>query len=67
MEKRIADIEAYYMKRAKDLDATFAADNNSNIFVSANKSYGINRIDKVNRRFKQPLTRWFQNHEKQET
>jgi len=55
MEKRIADIEAYYMKRAKDLDAIFAADNNSNIFFSANKSYGINRIDKVNRRFKQPL------------
>jgi len=42
VEKRIAEIEAHYMKRAKNLDATFAAGNNSNPFLSAYKSYGIN-------------------------
>jgi len=42
MEKRVAEIETHYTKRAKKLDATFAAGNNSNPFLSAYKSYGIN-------------------------
>jgi len=61
VEKRIAEIEAHYTKRAKKLDATFAAGNNSNPFLSAYKSYGINGIDslvvghfgEVNKGFKQ--------------
>jgi len=52
-------IEAHYTKRAKKLDATFAAGNNSN--PSAYKSYAINGIDslvvghfgEVNKGFKQ--------------
>ena len=35
VEKRVAEIEAHYKKRAKTLDATFAAGNNSNPFLSA--------------------------------
>ena len=38
-------IEAHYTKRAKKLDATFAAGNNPTPFLSAYKSYGINGID----------------------
>jgi len=61
VEKRVAEIEAHYTKRAKKLDATFAAGNNSNPFLSAYKSYGINGIDslvvghfgEVNKGFKQ--------------
>jgi len=61
MEKRVAEIEAYYMERAKKLDATFAADKNSNPFLCAYKSYGMNGIDslvlghfgEVNKGFKQ--------------
>ena len=30
VEKRVAEIEAHYTKRAKKLDVTFAAGNNSN-------------------------------------
>ena len=60
MEKRVVDIEAHYTKRAKKLDATFAAGNNSNPFLSAYKS-GTNEIDslvvghfgEVNKGFKQ--------------
>ena len=37
VEKRVPKIEAYYMKRAKNLDATFAASNNSCPFLSAYK------------------------------
>jgi len=63
VEKKVAEIEAHYTKRAKKLDATFAAGNNSNPFLSAYKSYGINGIDslvvghvgKVNKGFKQLL------------
>ena len=47
MEKRVAEIEAHYTKRAKKLDATFAAGDNSNPFLSAYKSYGINGIDSL--------------------
>ena len=61
VDKRVAEIEAHYTKRAKKLDATFAAGNNSNPFLSAYKSYGINGIDslvvghfgEVNKGFKQ--------------
>jgi len=38
VEKRVAEIEAHYTKRAKKLDTTFAAGNNSNPFFSAYKS-----------------------------
>ena len=47
MEKRIAEIEAHYTKRAKKLGVTFAAGNNSNPFLSAYKSYGMNGIDSL--------------------
>ena len=61
MDKRVAEIEAHYTRRAKKLDATFAAGNNSNPFLSAYKSYGTNGIDslvvghfgEVNKGFKQ--------------
>jgi len=61
VEKSVADVEALYMKQDRKLDATFATDNNSNPFLSANKSYGINGIDslvvghfgEVNKGFKQ--------------
>ncbi len=33
--KRVAEIEAHCKKRAKKLDVTFAAGNNSNPFLSA--------------------------------
>ena len=42
VEKRVAEIEAYYTKRAKKLDITFAAGNNSNPFLSTYKYYGMN-------------------------
>ena len=42
MEKRAAEIDAHYTKRAKKLDATSTAGNN---FNSAYKSYGLNGID----------------------
>jgi len=35
VEKRVAEIEAYYTKRAKKVDTTFAAGNNYNPFLSA--------------------------------
>ena len=35
VENRVAEIEAHYTKRAKKLDVTFAAGNNSNPFLSA--------------------------------
>ena len=38
VEKRVAEIEAHYTRRAKKLDVTFAAGNNSNPFLSAYKS-----------------------------
>ena len=38
VEKKVAEIEAHYTKRAKKLDATFAAGNDSNQFLSAYKS-----------------------------
>ena len=61
VEKRVAEIEAKYTRRAKKLDVTFAAGNNSNPFLSAYKSYGMNGIDslvvghfgEVNKGFKQ--------------
>jgi len=61
VEKRVAEIEAHYTKRAKKLDVIFAAGNNSNPFLSAFKSYGMNGIDslvvghfgEVNKEFKQ--------------
>jgi len=61
VEKRVAEIEAHYMKRVKKLDATFAAGYNSNPFLSAYKSYDIYGIDSlvvghfggVNKGFKQ--------------
>ena len=61
VEKRVVEIEANYTKRGKKLDATFAAGNNSNLFLCAYKSYGINGIDslvvghfgEVNKGFKQ--------------
>ena len=61
VEKRVAEIEANCTKRAKKLDATFAAGNNSNPFLSVYKSYGKNGIDslvvghfgEVNKGFKQ--------------
>jgi len=61
VEKRVAEIKAHYVMRAKKFDPTFAADNNLNPFLSAYKSYGINGIDslvvdhfsKVNIGFKQ--------------
>jgi len=60
-EKRVAEIEAHYMKQAKKVNATFEAGYNSNPFFSAYKSYGMNVIDsllvghfgKVNKGFKQ--------------
>ena len=76
VEKRVAEIEAHYTKRAKKLDATFAAGYDSNPYLSAYKSYGMNGIDslvvghfgEVNRGFKQLIcSRWLQNHKKQET
>ena len=47
MEKRIAEIEAHYTKRAKKLGVTFAAGNNYTPFLSAFKPYGINGIDSL--------------------
>ena len=47
VEKRVAEIEANYTRRAKKLDVTFAAGNNSNPFLSAYKSYGMNGIDSL--------------------
>jgi len=47
VEKRAAEIEAHYTKRAKKLNATFPAGNNSNPFLSAYKSYGMNGIDSL--------------------
>jgi len=47
VEKRVVEIEAYYMKRAKKLDTTFAAGNNPNPFLSAYKSYGMNGTDSL--------------------
>jgi len=47
VEKRVAEIEANYAKRAKKLDITFAAGNNFNLFLSAYKSYGLNGIDSL--------------------
>jgi len=47
VDKRVAEIEAHYTERAKKLDATFAAGNNSNPFLSAYKSYGNNGIDSL--------------------
>ncbi len=47
VEKRVAEIEAYYTKRTKKLDVTFAAGNSSNPFLSACKSYGMNIIDSL--------------------
>jgi len=35
VEKRVAEIEAHYMKRAKNLDTTFTAGNYSNPFLNA--------------------------------
>ena len=61
VEKRVAEIEAHYTKRSKKLDVTFAAGINSNPFLSAYKSYGMNGIDslvvghfgEINKGFKQ--------------
>jgi len=61
VEKRVAELEAHYTKRAKKLAVIFAAGNNSNPFLSAYKSYGMNGIDslvvghfgEVNKGFKQ--------------
>ena len=47
VEKRVAEIEAHYTKRAKKFDVTFAAGINSNPFLSAYMSYGMNGIDSV--------------------
>jgi len=47
VEKRVAEIEAHYTKRAKKLDVTFAAGYNSNPILSAYKSYGMNGIDSL--------------------
>jgi len=47
VEKKVAEIEADYTRRAKKLDVIFAAGNNSNPFFSAYKSYGMNRIDSL--------------------
>ncbi len=47
MKKRVADIEAHYLKRAQKLDDTFAAGNNFNPFLSAHKSYGMNGTDSL--------------------
>ena len=63
VEKRVAEIEANYTRRANKLDAAFAAGNNSNPFLSAYKSYGMNGIDslvighfgEVNKGFKQSI------------
>jgi len=38
VDKRVVEIEAHHTRRAKKLDATFAAGNNSNPFLSAYKS-----------------------------
>jgi len=61
VEKRVAEIDAHNTKRAKKLDITFASGNNSNPFLSAYKSDGMDGIDslavghfsEVNRGFKQ--------------
>ncbi len=47
VEKRVAEIEAHYTKRAKKLDVAFAARNNSNPFHSDYKSYGMNGSDSL--------------------
>jgi len=39
-EKRVAEIEAHYVKRVKMLDDTFAIGISSNSFSSASMSYG---------------------------
>ena len=41
MKKRVAEIEAYCMKRAKDLDATFTTGYNSN-------PYSTHRMNEIN-------------------
>ena len=55
MEKRVTDIKAYYMKRAKTLNVTF------NPFLRTHESYGTNEMysleaghfGEVNKGFKQ--------------
>jgi len=44
VEKRVAEIEAHCTKRDKKLDATLAAGNNSNRFLSTYKSYGMKAL-----------------------
>jgi len=46
-EKRVAEIEAHYTKRAKKLDVIFVTGNRSNPFLSAYKSNGMNGIDSL--------------------
>jgi len=46
VEKKVANIEAHYMKRAKNSD-DFAAGKNFNPFLSAYKFYGINVINSL--------------------
>jgi len=46
MEKGVAE-KAHYTQWAKKLDVTRATGNNSNIFLSAYKTYGINQIDSL--------------------
>ncbi len=61
VEKSVAEVEDHFTKRPKKLDVTFAPGNNSNPFLSAYKSYGLNGIDslvvghfsEVNKGFKQ--------------
>jgi len=45
--RRVAEIEAHYVKGAKKLDATFATGNNSNPFLSVSRSCGKNGIDSL--------------------
>ena len=48
VERRVAEFEVHYMMRTKKWDAIFAAgNNNSDPFLSAYKSYGINGIDSL--------------------
>jgi len=47
VEKRAAEIEDYYVKRAKKLDATFAAGGTPNSILSAYRSYGMTGIDSL--------------------
>ncbi len=39
--------ELQTLKRAWKMDATFAGCNNSNIFLSANKYFGVNVVDSL--------------------